>query len=91
LANAVIRWSRAWSSGAEGCKQATFLSTWTGWKAGWFWFMNKNSHLNSWWMSSHIVRYDTNPPAIQKQHRHSREAQIEPPLFECECAFRIQT
>ena len=39
---------------------------------------------------SHIVRYDTNPPAIQKQHWHSREAQIEPPLFECEWAFRIQ-
>ena len=34
-------------------------------------------------MSSHIVRYDTYPPAIQKQHWHSREAQIEPPLFEC--------
>ena len=73
--------------------------------------------LNSWRVSSHIVRYrydtlqlfknsiDTqgklrlnfhslsvselleyrrNPPAIQKQHLHSREAQIEPPLFECE-------
>jgi hypothetical protein len=24
------------------------------------------------------------PPAIQKQHWHSREAQIEPPLIECE-------
>ena len=23
--------------------------------------------LNSWRVSSHIVRYDTNPPAIQKQ------------------------
>ena len=28
------------------------------------------------------VRYDTNPPAIQKEHWHSREAQIEPPLIE---------
>jgi hypothetical protein len=28
--------------------------------------------------------------SIQKQHWHSREAQIEPPLIECECerAFR---
>jgi hypothetical protein len=34
----------------------------------------------------YIVRYDT--IAIQKQHWHSREAQIEPPL--CEWAFRIQ-
>jgi hypothetical protein len=31
-----------------------------------------------------------NPPAIQKQHWYSREAQIEPPLIECEWAFRIQ-
>jgi hypothetical protein len=48
--------------------------------------------LNSWRVSIHIVRYDTNPPAIQKQHWHSREAQIEPPLIECECewAFRIR-
>jgi predicted nuclease with RNAse H fold len=29
----------------------------------------------------------THPPAIQKQHWHSREAQIEPPLFECECMW----
>jgi hypothetical protein len=40
-------------------------------------------------MSSHMVRYDTNSPAIQKQQWHSREAQIESPLFECEWAFRI--
>jgi hypothetical protein len=40
--------------------------------------------LNSWRVSSHIVRYDTNPPAIQKQQWHIREAQIEPSLFECE-------
>jgi hypothetical protein len=48
--------------------------------------------LNSCRVSSHIVRYDTNPPAIQKLHWHSREAQIEPPLIECECewAFRIR-
>jgi hypothetical protein len=46
--------------------------------------------FNSWRVSSRIVRYDTNPPAIQKHHWHSREAQIEPPLFEYEWAFRIQ-
>ena len=33
----------------------------------------------------HVVRYDINPPAIQKQQWHSREAQIELPLIECEC------
>jgi hypothetical protein len=46
----------------------------------------------SWRVSSHMVRYDTNPPAIQNQHWHSREVQIEPSLCECECewAFRIQ-
>jgi hypothetical protein len=43
--------------------------------------------LNSCRVSSHIVRYDTNPPAIQKQHWHWREAQIEPPLIECECEW----
>jgi hypothetical protein len=41
--------------------------------------------LNSWRVSSHIVGYDTNPPAIQKQQLHSREAQIDPPFIECEC------
>jgi hypothetical protein len=46
--------------------------------------------LNSWRVSSHIVRYDTSPPAIQKQQWHSREAQIESPLIECEWAFRIR-
>jgi hypothetical protein len=48
--------------------------------------------LNSWRVSSHIVRYDTKPPAVQKQQWHSREAQIEPPLIECQCewAFRIR-
>ena len=40
--------------------------------------------LNSWRVSSHIVRYGINPPAIQKQHWHSKEYQIEPPLFESE-------
>jgi hypothetical protein len=44
--------------------------------------------LNSCRVSSYIVRYDTNPPAIQKQDWHWREAQIEPPLIEC--AFRIR-
>ena len=36
--------------------------------------------------------FSAHPPAIQKQHWHSREAQIEPPLIECECewAFRIR-
>jgi hypothetical protein len=49
-------------------------------------FLSVNAFLNSWKLSSHIVRYDTNPPAIQKQHHgHSRKAQIEPPLIECEC------
>jgi hypothetical protein len=50
--------------------------------------------LNNWRVSSHILRYeyDTNPPAIQKQQWHSREAQIELPLNESECewAFRIR-
>ena len=46
--------------------------------------------LKSWRVSSHIVRYDTGPLAIQKQQWDSREAQIEPPLIECEWAFRIQ-
>jgi hypothetical protein len=46
--------------------------------------------LNSWRVSSHIVRYETNPPVIQKQHWHSSEAQIEPPLFESKWALRIQ-
>jgi hypothetical protein len=31
-----------------------------------------------------------NTPAIQKLHWHSREAQIEPPLFECDRAVGIQ-
>ena len=48
--------------------------------------------LNSWRVS--VVPYDVtnHSSAIQKQHWHSREAQIEPPRFECDCewAFRIQ-
>jgi hypothetical protein len=46
--------------------------------------------LNS--LSVSVVPYyvTNHPPAIQKQHWHSREAQIEPPLIECEWAFRIQ-
>jgi hypothetical protein len=48
--------------------------------------------LNSWRVSVVPYYVTTRPPAIQKQHWHSREAQIEPPLFECECecGFRIQ-
>jgi hypothetical protein len=47
--------------------------------------------LNSWRVS--VVPYYVTthpPPAIQKQHWHSREAQIEPPLFECEWTSRVQ-
>jgi hypothetical protein len=48
--------------------------------------------LNS--CSVSVVPYyvTAHPPAIQKQNWHSKEAQIEPPLIECECewAFRIQ-
>jgi hypothetical protein len=32
----------------------------------------------------------TNTPAIQKQQWHSREAQIEPPLIECECEWALR-
>jgi hypothetical protein len=48
--------------------------------------------LNSWRVSVVPHYVTTHPPAIQKQHWHLREAQIEPPLVECECewAFRIQ-
>ena len=49
------------------------------------------------WIVGGLVSYEpnnvtTHPPAIQKQHWHSREVQIEHPLFECEreWAFRIQ-
>jgi hypothetical protein len=45
---------------------------------------------NSWRVSSHMVRYDTSPPTIQKQQWHSSEAHIELPLIECEWAFRIR-
>jgi hypothetical protein len=45
--------------------------------------------IAGWWVVT-LVRYDINPPAIQKQQWHSREAQIELPLIECECAFRIR-
>jgi hypothetical protein len=49
--------------------------------------------LNSWMVSVVPYYVTTQPAAIQKQHWHSREAQIEPPLIECECewAFRIRT
>ena len=46
--------------------------------------------LNSWRVSVVPYYVTTHPPAIQKQHWHSREAQIEPPLIECEWAFRIR-
>jgi hypothetical protein len=48
--------------------------------------------LNSWRVSVIPYHVTTHLPAIQKQHWHSREAHIEPPLIECECewAFRIQ-
>jgi hypothetical protein len=45
--------------------------------------------LNSWTVSIHIVRYRTNPPVIQTQHWHSKEAQIEP-AQDWVWAFRIQ-
>ena len=47
--------------------------------------------FSSSWRASVIPYYvTTHPPAIQKQHWHSREAQIELPLIECEWAFRIR-
>jgi hypothetical protein len=50
--------------------------------------------LNSWRVSVVPYYVTTHLPAIQKQHWHSGEAQIEaqiePPLFECEWTFRIQ-
>jgi hypothetical protein len=39
--------------------------------------LERNTVFNSWSVYSHIVRYETNSPAIQKQHWHSREAQNE--------------
>jgi hypothetical protein len=54
----------------------------------------------SFWIAGGLVSYlteYTHPPAIQKQQWHSRKAQIEPPLIECDCecsecgwAFRIR-
>jgi hypothetical protein len=57
-----------------------------------------SSACHSWfWIARGLVSYltmrlYTHPPAIQKQHRHLREAPTEPPLIQCECewAFRIQ-
>jgi hypothetical protein len=46
--------------------------------------------LNSWRVSVVPYYVTTHPLAILKQHWHSREAQIEPPLIECERALRIQ-
>jgi hypothetical protein len=46
--------------------------------------------LNSWRASATLYSATTHPPAIQKQHWQSREAQIELPLIECEWAFRIR-
>jgi hypothetical protein len=37
--------------------------------------------MNSWRVSAVPYYVITHPPAIQKQHWHSREAQIEPPLI----------
>jgi hypothetical protein len=37
--------------------------------------------LNNRRVSSHIVKYKTNPRTIPKQHWHSREALIEHPLL----------
>jgi hypothetical protein len=37
-----------------------------------------------------VYHVTTHPLAIQKQHWHLREAQIESPLTECEWAFRTQ-
>ena len=48
--------------------------------------------LNSWRVSVIPYYVTTHPPAIQKQHWHWKETQIEPPLIECKCewAFRIR-
>jgi hypothetical protein len=47
--------------------------------------------LNSWRVNRVVPYYVTTyHRAIQIQHWHPREAQIEPSLFECEWAFRIQ-
>jgi hypothetical protein len=46
--------------------------------------------LNSWRVSVIPYSVTTHPSAIQKQHCHSREAQIEPSLNKCEWAFRIR-
>jgi hypothetical protein len=51
-------------------------------------------HCCFWMASDEPYHVTTHPPAIQKQHWQSREAQIEPPLieyeYECEWAFRIR-
>jgi hypothetical protein len=44
--------------------------------------------FNSWAVSSHMVRYSTTLTIQLFKNSidtHAREAQIEPPLFECEC------
>ena len=46
--------------------------------------------LSSCRASSHILRYDTNPPAIREKQWHSRKAQIEPVFFECKWVFMIR-
>jgi hypothetical protein len=46
--------------------------------------------LNNWRVSVVPYYVTTHPAAIQKQHWHSREAQIEPRLIECEWAFGIR-
>jgi hypothetical protein len=49
--------------------------------------------INSWRVSSHIVRYATLTLQLFKSSTDTQakcEDQIEPPIFECEWAFRIQ-
>jgi hypothetical protein len=84
--------SRHWSRNTDAGPYSKSSLTLNEWRFNLSFSWVSMLFLNSWRviMSSHRVRYDTSPPAIQKQHWHSREAQIEPPLIECEWAFRIQ-
>jgi hypothetical protein len=62
------------------------------WRFNLSFFWVRMLFLNSWRVSVVPYYVTTHPPAIKKQHSHSKEAQIEPPLIECECewAFRIR-
>ena len=62
------------------------------WRFNWSFSRVSFLFLNSWRVSAVSYYVITHLPAIQKQHWHSREAPIEPPLIECECewAFRIR-